>query len=453
MADRKKEVKEAQKKSESIIAQKFADTGAKTNGTSADDTKKDMYSMDYEAAKEKYGQGQGNNKYFMSKEQFDRTKADYEAAQPKEEPKVEAPKAETWQDRVKAGTASDEDMKSAYDAYKAGSYTPGPKTKEYFASNYETKSEEPTADNTLDAIEEIAASNPEVEKAVNEMTNPKTGAVYEKKANSAANAYEKALVELGAAEYDIDGNFVLKPTSKAKGWETWATMLSVTLSVIGLACGIPVMPVNFRAITGKDSRDAQIQALQQQYMNIKAASAQSVDQMNADVESGEIAQNNKDALEAQEKHAQATAATKDVIGAQTEASKDLIDAQAQADLKKAQQQIEANTNILALEQKHAKEMAILASNLNTDSALELTKFSKTGWLIDYIKTCKEEKLTNREIALAISALGGETPMNKGLQNATKIVNMVTEAAGAATDVAGTVMTGGANKVVGAAAGK
>lgn len=452
MADRKKEVKEAQKKSESIIAQKFADTGAKTNGTSTDDTKKDMYSMDYEAAKEKYGQGQGSNKNFMSKEQFDRTKADYDAAQPKEEA-VEAPKAETWQDRVKAGNASDEDMKSAYNAYKNGSYTPGPKTKEYFDSNYETKSEEPTADNTLDAIDEIAASDPQVEKAVNEMTNPETGEVDEEKANNAVNAYEKALVELGAAEYDMDGNFKLKPTSKAKGWETWATLLSVGLSVIGLACGVPILPVNFRAVTGKDSRDAQIQALQQQYMNIKAESAQTVDQMNADVGAGQIAQNNQDALAAQEKHSQATAATKDVIGAQTEASKDLIDAQTQADLKKAQQQIVANTKILALEAKYNQQMATLSSNLNTASALELTKYSKTGWLTDYIKTCKEEGLSNREIALAISALGGETPTQKGLQNAGQIVNMVTDVAGAATDVAGTVMTGGLNKAAGAAAGK
>lgn len=40
--------------------------------------------------------------------------------------------AETWQDRIKSGTATDEDMETGYQEYKAGRYTPGPKTKAIF---------------------------------------------------------------------------------------------------------------------------------------------------------------------------------------------------------------------------------------------------------------------------------------------------------------------------------
>ena len=42
----------------------------------------------------------------------------------------------TWKARVKAGKASDADMEEAYKAYKAGSYTPGPKTMEYFKQKH-----------------------------------------------------------------------------------------------------------------------------------------------------------------------------------------------------------------------------------------------------------------------------------------------------------------------------
>ena len=42
----------------------------------------------------------------------------------------------TWQARVKAGKASDADMEEAYKAYKAGTYTPGPKTLEYFNQHH-----------------------------------------------------------------------------------------------------------------------------------------------------------------------------------------------------------------------------------------------------------------------------------------------------------------------------
>lgn len=46
---------------------------------------------------------------------------------------------DTWQNRIKNGKASDDDMKTAYDAWKRGEYTPGPKTLEYFKLHFEGK--------------------------------------------------------------------------------------------------------------------------------------------------------------------------------------------------------------------------------------------------------------------------------------------------------------------------
>lgn len=295
-------------------------------------------------------------------------------------------------------------------------------------------------DDVLDKLDEMGTEDETVKKELDSFTNPETGDVDTEKAKSAMEQYEQKLVESGAAFYDKDGNFTFVDTNK-KGWETWATLLSVGISAVGLAMGVPIMPINFRAITGKDARDAKARALQQQYLNIKSDDAAKVSGMNADVEAGKIVQENQDALNALSKYRQDTAATKDVLEAQTDASKQLIDAQTKADMEKAQQQISANEHILALENKYAQEMTILSDKLSTASAIELTSYSKTGWLIDYIKAAKAEGLNNKDIALAIAGLGGQTPTQKGLQNAESIVGMVTSA----VNTAGSVFGKGGNK--------
>lgn len=45
---------------------------------------------------------------------------------------LNAPLGATWQDRIKNATASDDDLRKAAEEYKAGRYTPGPKTLEEF---------------------------------------------------------------------------------------------------------------------------------------------------------------------------------------------------------------------------------------------------------------------------------------------------------------------------------
>ena len=95
-------------------------------------------------------------------------------------------------------------------------------------------------------------------------------------------------------------------------------------------------------------------------------------------------------------------------------------------MKKAQQQLANNEKILQLERKHARDMVILSDKLSTESAKELTAYSKSGWLIDYIKEARAQGLTDKKIALAISGLNGQTPTQKGLENAKTIVGMVAD---------------------------
>ena len=449
MADKKKELEQGIKaadnamnnktenKKESLIAKKFS---TPTASKSSDD----MYAegLSYEDAKKKYGKWQGNNTYFMPKDQYDKGLSDYndrKAKQP-EAPKTEskslvAEKFKTWND-VKSENGNDPAKIADYLNSTPG-YKPGEKTKQGMSEMGYKQGEDGkwTVDNVLDEIDNISASDKSVASAVESFTNPETGEVDEDKANNAINEYEQRLVELGAATYDKDGNFVLKPTSKGKGWETWATLLSVGLSVIGIAMGVPVIPINFRAVTGKDARDAQIQALQQQYMNIKSDSAKTVDQMNADVGAGQIAQNNQDALAAQEKHAQATAATKDVIGAQTGAEKELIETRTDAEIKKDEAQFKRDMQRLksdrdfqlkyaALQQQYAKEMAELQDALSTGSAIAVMKYQNSGFL----KDLKDMGMSFSDIASYTAAKNGISPSDKNWNRVKQVTDMVNDTA-------------------------
>lgn len=449
MADRKKEVKEAQEAGESIVAKKFAEPKEEKKTTPSKTDNSDMYSLSYEDAKKKYGQGQGNNIYFMDKGQFEGQKQKYLDEQKatsdtkSESPvanQLAEPKGKTWAD-VKAENGNDPAKIADY-MNNTPDYKPGELTKKGMAEMGYKQGEDGkwTIDNVLDEIDSISASDEKVANAVQSFTNPETGDVDEEKANAAINEYEQRLVELGAATYDKDGNFILKPTSKGKGWETWATLLSVGLSVIGIAMGVPVIPINFRAVTGKDARDAQIQALQQQYMNIKSDSAKTVDQMNADVGAGQIAQNNQDALAAQEKHAQATAATKDVIGAQTSAEKELIETRTDAEIRKDEAQFKRDMQRLqkdrdfqikyaALQQQYAKEMAELQDALSTGSAITVMKYQNSGFL----KDLKDMGMSFSDIASYTAAKNGISPSDKNWNRVKMVSDMVNDTANTAKD--------------------
>ena len=456
MASRKEELKKAKTEGEAIVE------GAKTRKRDAVNWLKektplanlaedyDMLSGSYNEAKAKYGVGPGDkrdviyNDYyykdtkpktrvgagdkraFMSEEEFNKRKE--ELNKPKASlvaDKFGEKKSKTWND-VKTENGDDpakiaEWLNNNKD-YKSGELTKKGMSEFGYSQGEDGKwTKEVTNDDVIDEIESITEDEkdgPKFKTVVDSLVNPETGDVDKEKAKGVIGEYEQKLVEAGAAYYDKDGKFTFKPTN-AKGWETWATMLSVGLSAVGLAMGIPIIPINFRAITGKDAKDAQARALQQQYLNIMSADASKVSGMKADIEAGKIAQENQDALAAQEKHAQATAATKDVIGAQTSAEKELIETRTDAEIRKDEEQFKRDMARLksdrdfqlkfaALQQQYGKEMAQLQSDLSTGSAIDLMKYKNSGFL----KDMKDMGISPNELASYTAAQSGISPADK-----------------------------------------
>ena len=458
MASRKDELKKAKAEGEAIIE------GAKTRKRDAVNWLKektplanlaedyDTFSGSYNEAKAKYGVGPGDkrdviyNDYyykdtkpktrvgdddkraFMSEEEFNKRKEELNLNKPKTSlvaDKFGEKKSKTWNDVLTENENDPEKIMNWLNNnpdYKAGELTKKGMSEFGYSQGEDgkwSKSEETTENDVINGIKDITEKGgPDFKTIVPELINPNTGKVNEKEAKGVVDEYEQKLVEAGAAYYDKDGKFTFKPTN-SKGWETWATMLSVGLSAVGLAMGIPIIPINFRAITGKDAKDAQARALQQQYLNIMSGDASKVTGMKADVEAGKIAQGNQDALAAQEKHAQATAATKDVIGAQTSAEKELIETRTDAEIKKDEAQFKRDMARLksdrdfqlkfaALQQQYGKEMAQLQSDLSTGSAIDVMRYQNSGFL----KDMKDMGISPSELASYTAAKSGISPADK-----------------------------------------
>ena len=411
----------------------------KKNATS----NKDIYSeSNYEEAKAKYGQGVGNNKYFMPKEAWEKGKAEQQKnEQPKKEQSLVAnqfgeKKGKTWNDVLAENENDPEKIMNWLNNnpdYKAGELTKKGMSEFGYKQGEDGKwgkDDSVTNDKVIDELDNITTENEAAKSLVDSVTNPETGDVDEEKAKGAVSEYEKRLVEMGAASYDENGNFVLTNVN-TKGWEDWATVLSAGLSVLGLAFGVPIMPINFRKITNKDERDAKIRELQQQYMNIKAENAGKVEDVKSSAEAGNIAKNNKEDIDAYSEYTENVGGYKAKSDIDTESQMQLIDKQSEARLKEMQQELLNNQKIMELENKYAQQMSRLSSALSTASAKELTSYSKTGWLVDYVKEMEAKGYSNRDMALAIAALGGETPTQMGLKNAESVVGMVTDVADSA----------------------
>lgn len=280
------------------------------------------------------------------------------------------------------------------------------------------KGDSTTNDDVLDELDNISAGNAAVEAFIKNITNQETGDVDEEKAKGAVSEYEKRLVEMGAASYDKDGNFVLNNVN-AKGWEDWATVLSAGLSVLGLAFGIPIMPINFRKITNKDERDAKIRELQQQYMNIEAANAGKVKDVESSAEAGKVAKDNKENIDAYSEYQENVGAYRAKSDIDTDSEKELIetrtDAQIRADEKqfeRTMQQIKAEQDftlkIEALREQYKEQFAALETALMTGSAKELAKYQNAGMF----KDMEEMGISPEKLADWKAAMNNISPTDK-----------------------------------------
>ena len=287
----------------------------------------------------------------------------------------------------------------------------------------------------------IEGAGKQAEDDANNATDPKTGEVDKEKAINIAKQYEQRLVEAGAAEYDKNGNFVFKPINDNKKWQTWATLLSCALSVAGLAMGVPIIPINFKKITGLEDQNERTKALQQQYIDIMKPGVETINNMQGDVEAGKIAMENKEPLKAQEEHNQNMAAyktQKDIDVGTYEQTKAIdvdaegklidkrTDAQIKQDAEKFKQQVallkkdqDLKLKYAELEHSHAKEMAELQSKLATGQAIDLMKYQNTG----FIKDLQEMGLKLKDIATYMAAKNGISSTDKVVGYITNLGNV------------------------------
>ena len=402
MASRKDELKKAKEAGESIVAKQTAEKPAVPNKEEKPKKEQSLVANKFGAKKEKT---------------WNDVKSEYNNDPAKIADYLNSATDYTPGNLTKKGMEG-----FGYSQGDDGKWAPKPKTETTTTS--ETKT---TADGALNGVETIAKEDPKTDAFVNSVTN-EDGSVNEQKAYNAMSQYEQKMVEMGAGSFDKDGKFVFKDTTK-KGWEDFATMLSVGASVIGLAMGVPIMPINFRKITNKDEKDAKIREFQKQYADIMAGNAAKVKDVESSAEAGKLAKANEEDINAYSKYKEDVGAYEAKSDIDTSSEKDIIDAQSQSRLKELQAQQLNNEALLKLEQAHAKDMAKLSSDLSTASAKELTSYSKTGWVVDYVKELQAQGLSNKDIALAIAGLGGTTPTQMGLKNAESIVGMVTDTAG------------------------
>ena len=281
-----------------------------------------------------------------------------------------------------------------------------------------------TKDDVLDKLDKLTAENEDLKKKIEELTNPKTGDVDEEKAKGTVSEYEKKLVEMGAATYDENGNFVLNNVN-AKGWEDWATVLSAGLSVLGLAFGVPIMPINFRKITNKDEREAKIRELQQQYMDIKAENAGKVEDVKSSAEAGDYYKKNKDNIDTYLEYEEKMSNYKKKSDIDTDSEKDIIDKKLEAETTLAK--IAFDQEVRKMEITHEQEMQMqkLLSNLSTESAIQLLNQKQYKWLLDAVKDAEDAGLDKRAIALNLQAWAGNTATKQNLSHAETAVDMVT----------------------------
>lgn len=316
-----------------------------------------------------------------------------------------------------------------------------------------------TNDKVIDELDNITIGNAAVKSFVENVTNPKTGDVDEEKAKGVINEYEQKLVEMGAATYDENGNFVLNNVN-TKGWEDWATVLSAGLSVLGLAFGVPIMPINFRKITNKDERDAKIRELQQQYMNIKADNAAKVEDVKSSAEAGKFIKNNKEDIDAFSEYTENVGAYKAKSDIDTDSEKELIEtrtdaqiradeAKFQRDMKRLESDQDFQLKFAALQQQYGKEMAQLQAELSTNSAINIMRYQTSGFL----KDLQDMGMSFSDIASYTAAQNGISPSDKNWNRINMVVDMVNKSIDTANktvstgvDAYATFATGGRNKL-------
>ena len=418
MASRKDELNKAKEAGKSIVANKFA-----SNDTPKTDVKENVPAKKEEPKKER---SLVANKFGAKKEKtWNDVKSEYN-----NDPAKIADYLNSATDYTPGNLTKKGMEEFGYSKGTDGKWAPKPKTETPATS--ETKT---TTDDALNGVETIAKEDPKADAFVSSVTN-EDGSVNEQKAYNAMSQYEQKMVEMGAGSFDEDGKFVFKDTTK-KGWEDFATMLSVGASVIGLAMGVPIVPINFRKITNKDEKDAKIREFQKQYTDIMAGNAAKVKDVESSAEAGKLAKANEGDINAYSKYKEDVGAYEAKSNIDTGSEKELIETRTDAQIKADEKQFERDMKRLesdkdfqikfaALQQQYAKEMAQLQSDLSTGSAIDLMKYQNSGFL----KDLKDMGITPKELASYAASKNGISPADKNWNRVNILGNILGQALGA-----------------------
>lgn len=411
MASRKDELKKAKESGESIVEKQSEEKQAASN-------KEEKPAVPNKEEKPKKEQSLVANKFGAKKEKtWNDVKSEYN-----NDPAKIADYLNSATDYTPGNLTKKGMEEFGYTQGDDGKWALKPKTE---TTTTETKTTNVTADDALNGVETIAKEDPKTDAFVNSVTN-EDGSVNEQKAYNAMSQYEQKMVEMGAGSFDEDGKFVFKDTTK-KGWEDFATMLSVGASVIGLAMGVPIIPVNFRKITNKDEKDAKIREFQKQYTDIMAGNAAKVKDVESSVEAGKLAKANEGDINAYSKYKEDvgayeaksdidTSSEKDIIETRTDAQIKADEKQFERDMKRIESDRDFQIKFAALQQQYAKEMAQLQSDLSTGSAIDIMKYQNSGFL----KDLKDMGITPKELASYAASKNGVSPADKNW-NRVKVV--------------------------------
>ena len=421
MASRKDELKKAKEAGKSIVANKFADT------KKTDEPKESTTPIKKEEPVKKE-QSLVANKFGAKKEKtWNDVKSEYN-----NDPAKIADYLNNATDYTPGNLTKKGMEEFGYSQGTDGKWSAKPKAD---TKTITTETKTATNDDALNGVESITKEDPKAKGFVDSVTN-EDGSVNEQKALNAMSQYEQKLVEAGAGSFDEDGKFVFKDTTK-KGWEDLATMLSVGASVVGLAMGVPIIPINFRKITNKDERDAKIREFQKQYTDIMAGNAAKVKDVESSAEAGKTAKANESDINAYSKYKEDLGAYEAKSNIDTGSEKELIETRTDAQIRADEKQFERDMKRLesdrdfqikfaALQQQYAKEMAQLQSDLSTGSAIDLMKYQNSGFL----KDLKDMGITPKELASYAASKNGISPADKNWNRVNILGNILGQALGA-----------------------
>lgn len=430
MASRKDELKKAKEAGKSIVANKFADT------QKADAPKESATPIKKEELKKE--QSLVANKFGAKKEKtWNDVKSEYN-----NDPAKIADYLNNATDYTPGNLTKKGMEEFGYSKGDDGKWAPKPKT-ETTTTTTETKptgtttdtsssatTTGTTTDDSISELEKLMAENEKLKKQIEALQNS-DGSINKDKAKSMWDKHMQKGLEIGAVTLDKDGNYVLTNVNK-KGWEDWATMISAGASVIGLAMGIPIIPINFRKITGKDEKDEAIREFQKQLTDISAGNLAKVEDVKSSVEAGKLAKANEDNINAYSKYKEDVGAYEAKSNIDTDSEKDLIEtrtnAQIKADearfkneMKRIKDDQNFQLNIEALREQYKEQFAALESALMTGSAKELSMY-QNGKMF---KEMEEMGITPSKLATWKAAQASISPSDKIFNKINTGVNTVT----------------------------